>query len=252
MSETGAFDSSRSEVSLSLPITTNRSPENDPEPDENPIGEGCPNTRGMMFVNDATGVMIPARCRRNACGYCIHGNARQRARAIAHSKPERAILLTQAGDDWQTARARMKDLKYDLQRQLASAFEWVYHVEPNPRGTGHHVHAWQRGTFIPQTVLSDLADSAGFGPFARISKIRSVADASNYGLKGLGYGLKGIREVESRSAYLIANGKRLTHQSRGFFLDSDGIPAPVRDSERAAASTGREDIGTWHLVSGMV
>lgn len=252
MSETGAFDSSRSEVSLSLPITTNRSPGNDPESDEKPTGEGCPNTRGMIFVNDVTGVVIPARCRRNACAYCIHGNARQRARAIANSKPERAILLTQAGDDWQAVRARMKDLKYDLQCQLDASFEWVYHVEPNPKGTGHHVHAWQRGAFIPQRQLSALADNAGFGPFARINKIRSVLDASNYGLKGLGYGLKGAIAIETRAAYLTANGKRLTHQSREFFLDSDGKPAPVRDSERAAASTGQEEIGTWHLVPGTV
>lgn len=253
MTETGAFETSRSGVSLSLPITTKRFPDNDPEPDEKPTGEGCPNTRGMMFVNDLTGVMIPARCRRNGCAYCIHGNARQRARAIAHSKPERALLLTQAGDSWQTARLRVKQLKFDLQKELGKSFEWVYHVEPNPSNDGqHHVHAWQRGAFIPQKTLSALADSAGFGPFARINKIRSVTDASTYGLKGLGYGLKGVREAESRSAYLIANGKRLTHQSPGFFLDSEGNSAPVRQSERAAASTGEQEIGTWHLVSATV
>lgn len=250
MSETGAFDSSRSEVSLSLPITTKRFPEKDPEPDEKATGEGCPNTRGQWFVNDLTGVMIPARCRRLACAYCVHGNARQRARAIAHSKPERAILLTQGGEDWQTVRLRAKQFKFDLQKRLGEPFEWVFHVEPNPSHDGqHHLHAWQRGAFIPQKILSAVADSAGFGPFARINKIRAVGNAASYGLKGLGYGLKGALAVETQSEYLIANGKRLTHQSPAFFLGDGGKPAPVRDSERAAASTGREEIGTWHLVS---
>lgn len=250
MTETGAFETSRSGVSLSLPITTNRSPENDPEPDENAAGQGCPNTRGMWFLNDLTAAMLPARCRRNACQYCLHGNARQRARAIAYSKPERAILLTQAGDDWQTVRPRMYRLKYEAQKALGNPFEWVYHVEPNPKGTGHHVHAWQKGAFIPQALLSDVADSVGFGPFARINKIRAVGNAASYGLKGLGYGLKGALAVETSAAYLQANGRRLTHQSRGFFVDSEGNPSAVRHSERAAAATGAPEVGTWHLVSG--
>ena len=246
----GAVSEPRSGSPLSLPITTNRFPESDLEPDLEDPAKGCPNTRGLVFVNDVTGVMLPARCRRLSCEYCIHGNARARARAIALSVPERAILLTQAGDSWQTVRLRMKQLKFDLQRELEKDFEWTFSVEPNPKGTGHHVHAWQRGAFIPQAALSSAADAAGFGPFARINKVRTEQGAGAYGLKGLGYGLKGAAAVESRVSFLLANGKRLTHQSRGFFLDSEGQPVPVRDSERAAASVGREDVGTWHLMAG--
>ncbi len=252
MGDSEAFGEARSAAPLSLPITTNRSPENAPEPDLEKSGEGCPNTRGMIFVNLETGVIVPARCRRNSCAYCVRGNARQRARAIALAKPDRAILLTQAGDSWQLVRSRMYRAKYELQKELGKSFEWVYHVEPNPKGTGHHVHAWERGAFIPQEMLSRVADGAGFGPFARINKIRSVEDAANYGLKGLGYGLKGVAAVESRSAYLIANGKRLTHQSRGFFVDSEGQSVGVRDAERAAARHGQEETGTWQLMAGTV
>jgi hypothetical protein len=220
-----------------------------PEPDSDVFENGCPKTRALVFVNTVTGEMIPARCGRNSCAYCVQGNARRRAKAIAFAAPERAILLTQVGEDWQLVRARMFRLKYELQKALEKEFQWVYHVEPNPKGTGHHVHAWERGAFIPQRLLSATADHVGMGGFARINKIRSVRDAANYGLKGLGYGMKGVEAAESRSEYLLANGRRLTHQSRGFFVDSDGQKASVRDVERLATASGRSEVGSWVLTS---
>lgn len=221
-----------------------------PEPDLEQVCEGCPNMLGYIFMNLDTGQIVAARCRRNSCAYCVQGNARARARAIALAKPERAILLTQVGDDWQLVRGRTRRLKFELQKQLGKEFEWVFHVEPNPAGTGHHVHAWERGAYIPQRMLSAAAEKIGFGGFARINKIKSVTDAASYGLKGLGYGLKGVHAAESRSAYLVANGKRLTHQSRKFFLDSSGEPCGVREAERSAARAGKEP-GRWQLMAAL-
>lgn len=239
-----------------MPITANRSLEkkpkmsatDTPEPDLDWDCSGCPNTRGMIFVNTVTGQVVPARCGRNSCPYCVQGNARRRACAIALGKPERAILLTQVGDNWQLVRDRMRRLKYELQSSVGKNFEWVWHVEPNPKGTGHHVHAWERGAFIPQPTLSAAADKSGMGEWARINKIKSVSEAASYGLKGLGYGMKGVAAVESQSAYLVANGRRLTHQSRRFFVDSDGQPCGVKDAERAA-SASREEPGTWVIMA---
>lgn len=219
-----------------------------PEPDLEPTAEGCPNRGGMIFVNTVTGAVALYRCGRNSCAYCVQGNARRRARAIAFAKPERAILLTQVGDDWQVVRLRMAKLKYFLQQEIDKSFEWVFHVEPNPKGTGHHVHAWERGAYIPQPSLSSVAERVGMGGFARINKIHDVTQASNYGLKGLGYGMKGVQAEDSRVAYLVANGRRLTHQSRGFFVDSTTEASGVRKIEKLAAATGREQVGTWVLM----
>lgn len=250
--ETDEFGGARSAAPLHLPNTANRflespSGEESPEPDFESSGEGCPsNARGWYFQNSETGEVFPWRCGRNSCAYCVQGNARRRAKAIALANPSRALLLTQVGDEWQTIRQRLKRLRFEVTKRLEREFEWVYHVEPNPAGTGHHVHAWQRGDFIPQADLAEIADSVGMGRVVFINKIRSARTSANYGLKGLGYGLKGTAAAESRSAYLVANGRRLTHQSRGFFVDSEGNRVGVRDAERLARGGGES--GTWVLV----
>lgn len=223
--------------------------EETPEPDLDVEGGGCPNNRmGYFFVHKLSGEIAGWRCSRNACGYCVQGNARKRARAISLAAPERAILLTQVGDSWSVVQNRVNLARHRLQKAIGAKFDWVWHVEPNPEGTGHHVHAWQRGGYIPQSVLSEVADGVGMGDVVFINKIRQVKSAAQYGLKGLGYGLKGVAKEESRAAYLIANGRRLTHQSRGFFLDSDGQSCGVRDAERAASSSGEEP-GLWQLMT---
>lgn len=248
----------RSASPLHLPYSANRFLETahesgadseKPGPDFEALdGPGCPyNLQGWYFLNTTSGEVAPWRCGRNACDYCVQGNARRRARAIALAKPERALLLTQVGNEWQTIRDRLKKFRHLVAKRLEVQFEWVYHVEPNPQGTGHHVHAWQRGDFLPQDELVEAADSAGMGRVVFINKIRNPLESANYGLKGLGYGLKGIAAAESRSAYLVANGRRLTHQSRSFFVDSDGQRCGVRDAEREAARAGREEVGEWIL-----
>lgn len=218
-----------------------------PEPDLEASGEGCPSARGLVFLDKLTGEYFPARCKRNGCGYCVQGNARRRARAIALAAPERAILLTQVGNDWPTVQNRMNVFKYRLQRELGRSFDWVYHVEPNPEGTGHHSHAWERGAYLPQEAIARIADGVGMGGVAFINRIRNATKTSHYGLKGLGYGMKGVKAEESRVAYMKANGGRLTHQSRGFFVDSDGQSVGVREAERAASGAGQEP-GRWLLM----
>lgn len=248
MAKTGTESGARSASPLHLPISSNRSHDEQPEPDLEKSGSGCPNnSRGYVFINSDSGEIAPWRCGRNACAYCVQGNARRRARAIALAKPERALLLTQVGDSWQLVRDRAKNLRYFITKELGKSFDWVYHVEPNPKGTGHHVHAWQRGDFIAQTDLVRISRRVGMGEVAFINKIKNPLEAANYGLKGLGYGMKGVAAEESRVAYLLANGRRLTHQSRGFFVDSEGNGCGVRDAERAASAKGTEG-GKWVLA----
>ncbi len=196
-----------------------------------------------MVVNVDTGTMLPTRCGRNACTYCLQRNAYARSLAIALAAPERAILLTQVGDDHPQRRARLNRIRHELAREVGP-FEWSWQTEPNPAGTGAHVHAWQHGSYVPQRLLSEVAARNGIGSFARVNRIRSVARASAYGLKGIGYGMKGTAADDAGAGYLVDNGGRLTHQSRGFFRAGAGQTVPVRVAERLARATGRE-AGTW-------
>jgi hypothetical protein len=129
-----------------------------------------------------------------------------------------------------------------LARMGVDPGEWVIHVEPNPKETGFHGHAWHRGDFIPKAALQAASHAAGAG-WTRIEAIRTAKGASAYGLKGLGYGLKGTTDG-SAAEYLRVNGGRLTHQSRGFF---GGLP--VREAERQAVSEDGE-CDVWQVVYG--
>jgi hypothetical protein len=234
--------------SLSLPYTDNRSLDlSAAERDK----IGCDRMRGRSFLNVETGQLVPARCGGLRCSYCLRANSRKRARAISSSCPERAILLTQVGDDWQAIRSRMFHLRADVANEVGP-FQWVWHVEPNPLRTGHHVHAWQHSAFIPQRLLAAKADGVGMGGFARINRIRSEVGAGVYGLKGISYGLKGVAAEDEGLGYLVDNGWRLTHQSRGYFR-VDGQPVSVKNAERSPECCpkhrGSEDRCQWVLVA---
>ena len=193
-----------------------------------------------------TGEVRPARCDANFCGWCGPVRARQVAGAIPLGKPERLITLTQVGEDHDRRRARVKWLRYLVERECGR-IEWCWHCEPNPGETGHHVHAWQRGDFLDQKALSRLADRCGMGRVVDIRKWERPEGTPgiDYGLKlaGVSYGLKLAESVQMMGEYLGANGGRLVHQSRGFF------PGGLRAAMRAALG-GVE--GTWVLERGEV
>lgn len=210
---------------------------------------GCPAKVGFFMMSQSTGAMFPARCGRLACTYCLRRNASRRARAISYAAPEREITFTQVGDDWPTFRDRMNRVAYGIRKEVGRS-EWVWHVEQNPKGTGHHIHAWQKGSYVPQRLLSSLAVTEGMGRITHVSKLRHVGKAAGYGLKGLSYGMKGLEADEQGALYLGLNGRRLTHQSRGFFTSPDGEKLGVRGAEKAAAATDElgKDVGPWVLI----
>lgn len=215
-------------------------------------GQGCVRMAGMAFLSLSSGASFAARCGRNGCPYCLQKNADRRAAAIALAAPDRAMLLTQVGREWSDVRRNVNRFREYLKRKDVAVGEWVWHVEPNPAGTGHHVHAWQHGrTKLPSAwVLSEVAGAVGIGVVVRVNRVRSTVGAASYGLKGvraMGYGLKGTAEG---GGYLPTNGGRLTHQSRSFFR-VDGRPVPVRVAERLAmrALFPSADPGPWRLVT---
>lgn len=218
----------------------------------------CPNKEGFCLVNTFSGVVIPARCGGNKCPFCVRLNAHLVGKAISLAQPERAMLLTGAGKDWQTIRRRVNRLNEYLKREGYSRSLLAYHVEPNPSGSGdHHVHAWQHGEYIPARRLSHLAEKSHLGKVARINRLRQKVGAESkvsYGLKGItgvAYGLKLVEAKAEADTYLKANGNRLVHAQRGFWRDEGGNTlSGIRPAMKAAARAGREDEreGTWVLM----
>lgn len=197
-----------------------------------------------MLFDTATGEVRPAGCLRVRCPSCVPYLAWRRGLAIAHVEPERFVTLTRVGDSWPVVRDRMKRLRYALARETGG-WQWCWSVEVNPRGTGHHVHAWQRGRFVAQSTLSRLAAREGMGPVADIRRVRGQSrEAAGYALKALTYGVKGAADDQVRDDFLAINGHRLTHQSRGWWPEGG-----CRPQERAAvlALRGGEP-SSWRLV----
>lgn len=218
----------------------------------NPEGgvERCPRKLEYQWQNLDTGEIRAARCRANFCPFCGPVNAGLVGGAITLAGVERMGTLTQVGDDWQTVRARVKRLAYDLRHDTGRALDWAWHVEPNPRGTGHHVHFFQRGDFLPQQELSRRADQRGMGRVADIRRWETKG-RSGYGLKlaGIGYGLKLAEAESTMGTYLRANGGRLVHSTRGFWRDNDGQAVGQREAMVSwAKRAGSDDDGQWQLV----
>ena len=219
--------------------------------DTEPKLDRCPRKLEFVMLHKRTGEIRPARCRANTCPWCGPVNAALVGGAITLADPERWGTLTLVGDDWQLVRARMRRLTYRLRSSLGGSFEWCWHVEPNPKGTGHHVHFWQRGVYVPQRLLSDLCRSEGMGRVCEVKRWRPSTRATVYGVKlaGVGYGLKLADAEESMRGYLDINGNRLVHASRGFWRDRSGEHVGQREAMASWVKRADEsETGDWEMV----
>lgn len=185
-----------------------------------------PECRVGWWYCKAHGEWLPARCGANWCPWCGPVNALRVTAAIALARPERLVGLSLVGERWPDVRRRMRKLRHRLVDELGE-LHWVWSVEPNPKGTGHHVHAEQYGPFIPQRLLSRWAAAEGMGRVVDVRRIRMRVDVSSRYLLKLAadaYGTKLARgDMEQLSTYLRVNGGRqLVHASRGFWRDQDG------------------------------
>lgn len=193
----------------------------------------CPNPKpDVRLVNRDTGQVRPVGCGRLSCWVCASYLAWRRGLAIAWARPERRFDLTLVGEDWTTVRGRMKRLRFDI-ADAGYEVEWSWSVEPNPKGTGHHIHGHQKGGYIPQAELSKMAVRQGMGEVVYIKATERYGSSKGYGMKALTYGIKGASREDSHGLHLDLNGGRLTHHSRGFY------GAPVREAERMAVESRR-------------
>ena len=207
-----------------------------PESDDlvpGPKAKRCPTKWGWWLVDGLTGEKLPAGCGAASCKACGCWAATRTAGAIGLANPERLVRLSLVGNDWQTRRARFRRATYELRCLLGPDLHWAYCVERNPRLTGFHAHCWHRGRFIPQRLLVEVCDSVGMGRNCDIRRWEPRGELSTaYGIKGLMYGLKGLK-AGGQEQYLEENGGRLVHASRGYWLDGEGKPCGLGEARRA-------------------
>lgn len=198
----------------------------------------CKDAPALYVVDLERGAAWQQRCRRNTCGHCVRLNARRRALAITVSGPQRMIRLSSVAaagdaDPMATARTRIKRMRQALVRMGIPAGEWCWTLERNPKGTGYHAHAVQRGSYVPQEGLQTACERAGAGiPYINVIRGTPTATA-RYGLKGFGaagYGLKTFGASEELDQALAINHGRLEHHTPGFF-HINGEKARVREVE---------------------
>lgn len=160
---------------------------------EEPRKEGfkpCPDPWAKLhrFYNPATGLIIPARCKKYSCPECAIVNYYKIDRLLTAGNPERFITLTRAGRTPKEIRDNLQKLIQGL-RRLGLKFEYAAIVELHLNGQAH-LHILQRGDFIEQQLLSEMWEKytaksyAGQGSFiVDIRRIDPNQSVTGYLLK---------------------------------------------------------------------
>lgn len=202
----------------------------------------CPRRSEYWYQSESTDVCFRARCGANFCPWCAPINAAQTARAMALAAPQRMIRLSLVPHQFRRTQLVVASLQKWARRNYGT-FEMAFHVEPNPKGTGNHIHAWQHGpSKIPQDKLQEACERVGLG-YPDIRRWRDRGGKTGYGLKGIGYGMK----HEDLEMFLSLNGGRLVHHSRGFFRDgANGERLTLGEAKRRAMPEPEEP-GPWVL-----
>lgn len=188
------------------------------------------------FVNMATGERISGRCKAYRCEYCGPRKLQLLELCLVAALPERFITLTWAPEDRDRRRKQVAWLMQSLRRDgMRCEIAWV--TEENPRGTGHHIHALQKGDFIPQATLQ-----AKWG-----GRIAHVAKLDNVGGGVSAYMLKVQRGSVRAAGYALkqqtGERQRPVNITRNFF---DGRKlGDVRDDVKGLLYGERDEVGVW-------
>jgi hypothetical protein len=215
----------------------------------------CEYVHGRVIVDLVSGSIWPDGCRTLMCPVCLPVMARRRTLAITLARPYRMVRLSLiAGEQdeavYQTARRRIALIRRNLKRKGIEPGEWTWTIERNPKETGYHAHALQRGEYVSQNALQEACEKAGAG-FPHINAIKRKGKwVSSYGLKNFGadgYGLKTFRPSGNPRDSLAINGGALEHHSRGFYHHRGGVMR-VRDMERCAIEEYMRDTNRTIVV----
>jgi hypothetical protein len=168
------------------------------------------------LLNLNTGELVSGRCNTYHCPYCGPRKTRQYQQAAAWVRPERMVGLSELPEGFAQARKQLNDLATRLRRR-GYEWEWFWAIEANPAGTGYHLHAVQKGSYVPQARLQEMCGN-------RIPHIQAIrrgesGQAAAYLAKGAtSYLTKGgLHGLDGYYQHLLLNGGVGAHWSRGYF-----------------------------------
>lgn len=162
--------------------------------------------------------------------------------------PNQLVTLTLVGTESSVIRARISRLRHDLAGRGYPGEYWGA-IERNPKLTGHHVHLWRRGRYLPQGLLSERAQAWGMGRVVDIRRYSGGPKGVVYGVKGsrgTSYGLKAGLADGGLDGFLDLHGGRYGLWSRDFF------GKPYREALREALTRPDRhghDPGPWRVVN---
>lgn len=193
----------------------------------------CPEpVRGRAFFAPETGETRPIPCDRWRCTVCGPAKAYRLGLLAAAAEPERFITLSRAGPTPSEALRRLSVLSKSL-RRAGLGFEYLAVLERHRNGFWH-LHALQRGSYIPQRDLSRRASSAGMGSVVYIERVRGgCEELRKYLVKYL------AKELDD-----LPPGTRRYSTSQGFW------PGGKAAVEKRVFGSPREDAGggSWSVL----
>lgn len=197
----------------------------------------CPRTPFDLVCREVPALRFPAGCDTWRCEWCGPRLARRRTGVLTWAEPERFVTLTQAPDEWQPLRQKVRKLALAL-RSAGYRVEWAWTVERGSKTGMIHVHALQHGDFVPQRELAKL-----WGRRVDVRRIGRPDGASLYSLKEArrvaGYTTKGT--AASLAEHLALNGGRAYHLSRRYLRG-------LRTRDVEAIMDGVDKRLTWIVV----
>ena len=132
-------------------------PLEDPYGYTGPSPERCERVH-FDLLNMLTGQRVSGRCDVYKCPYCGPRKTLRYEQAATYVKPERMVGLSLVPEDFNRARKQLNDLVTRLRRK-GFVWEWFWAIERNPEGTGYHLGAVQKGSYVPQDLLQKMCEA---------------------------------------------------------------------------------------------
>lgn len=138
----------------------------------------CPTPiKSKAFLNKKTNQLLPIACRRWTCPVCGLAKAHRLGLLAGLNWPERFVTLSAASDSVRGAYEALRRLSRLLRKR---GYTWEYLAVPERHQNGrYHLHLLQKGSFIPQRELSNLAERAGMGRVVWIERIKTPDHGMN-------------------------------------------------------------------------
>lgn len=178
-----------------------------------PHNNRCARGQPFQWLSVSTGQLFPDECQTWSCPACGPRRARRYARAIEHAGYERFVTLSRTPANPRAACAR---LAY-LVRRAGYAWETAWIVETGEQTGMRHVHALQRGSYVPWAFLKASCRDAGF---LGSPDIRAAKDGQAHYAGKAWYSAK-QSAGDYREWLALNGGRRIWHWSRGY---TGGVP----------------------------